>query len=79
MTKSYIRELGPKVVANGYKVVAIRPNSKAPIGKAWQENPLSEKECAEYPEKSAGVGILCGVGEYPICCLDIDCGDSEIV
>ena len=44
MTKSYIREKGPLVVANGYKVVAIRPNSKAPIGKAWQEHPLIEKE-----------------------------------
>lgn len=79
MTKSYIRELGPKTVANGYKVVAVRPNSKAPIGKAWQENPLTEKECAEYPEKSAGVGILCGVGDMPICCLDIDCSDKNIV
>ena len=79
MTKSYIREKGPLVVSNGYKVVAIRPNSKAPIGKAWQEHPLTEKECAEYPEKAAGVGILCGVGENPICCLDIDCSDESIV
>lgn len=26
-----------------------------------------------------GVGILCGVGENPICCLDIDCSDESIV
>ena len=68
---SYIREYGPEL-ARDYPVCAIEPGDKRPIGKEWQKHPLTPDECRNYPVEDAGVGILCGVGDYPCYAIDVD-------
>lgn len=68
---SYIREMGPKLVANGYPVVELAPGMKRPLRKDWSSRPLSAQACRQR-EASEGVGILCGYGDKPICAVDVD-------
>lgn len=76
---SNIREKGAQLASMGYPVVAIAPGEKRPIGGSWQNKPLSEEQCRNYPTAEAGVGILCGYGEKPLIGIDADIdGDNEL-
>ena len=79
MTTSNIRELGPRVVANGYQVCHIAKGYKVPMYKAWPSRPMTAQECEDCANGEDGVGIMCGKGEIPICGLDFDIdGDVEL-
>lgn len=75
--KSFIRELGPKLIRNGYPICAIHPGEKRPVGRAWSDNPLTLSDVATMPE-AYGIGILCGQGETPLYALDIDSKEKEL-
>lgn len=76
MTHS-IRIQGPELIDMGYQICEIVPGSKACLRQGWQDHPLTKEECAQHvPEE--GVGILCGVGDNPICAVDADIeGDPD--
>lgn len=76
---SNIREKGAQLASMGYPVVAIAPGEKRPIGGSWQNKPLSEEQCRNYPTAEAGVGVLCGYGEKPLIGIDADIdGDDPL-
>lgn len=54
------------LVENGYLIVPIAAGTKAPKVKGWQGKTFTAKDIR------AGVGVKCGVGDYPICAIDID-------
>ena len=75
---TYIREQGAALASLGYKVCAIAPGAKRPIGANWAEKPLSEEQCVDFFEQKAGAGIICGKGEHAVYGLDFDIeGDEE--
>lgn len=71
-----IRTFGPKLIGLGYDVVALARGAKRPYRHGWQSHPLSVDECKNSPETD-GVGVLCGVGDAPICAVDVDISDDE--
>ena len=74
---SYIRDIGPTLVNNGYPVIELVPGKKCPTRKQWQTNPLSAQACRQH-DPAEGVGVLCGFGEHPICAVDVDfCGTEK--
>lgn len=75
---NFIRELGPKLIRNGYPICAVKPRSKAPFGTAWNERPLTEAMIDQLPA-NYGVGILCGQGDTPIYALDVDSLNEDLV
>jgi len=79
MAEFYIRKSGALAAENGYPVVAIYPNSKRPMGRDWNHNPLSKEECETFYNQEAGAGILCGFGRFPLACVDIDVSDEAVV
>ena len=74
---SYLNEFGPKLIANDYLVVPIAKGEKFPSIKGWQVARLTADDCGLYGE--AGIGILCGVGPYPIRAIDVDCLNEGLV
>lgn len=74
---SFIQQYGPEI-AEWYRVCAITPGEKAPMGRAWQEKTITPEQCASFPTPDAGIGIICGKGEHPCYALDFDIeGDPE--
>lgn len=71
-----INTVGPKLVDKGYKVVAIAKGQKRPYATQWQKNPLSKEACKVAPATD-GVGVLCGVGDAPVCAVDVDISNDE--
>ena len=76
MSVSYIRDYGPKLVENGYKLCAIAPGAKFPRGREWQKNPLTAQACRQHPADE-GVGVLCGYEGAPVCAVDVDFYGTE--
>ena len=77
MSISYIREFGAQLAAS-FQVCAITPGDKRPIGRGWQDHPLTPEDCASFATEDAGVGIILGKGEYPCYAIDVDvAGDEE--
>ncbi|MGN1209545.1 MAG: bifunctional DNA primase/polymerase, partial [Duodenibacillus sp.] len=76
MSVSFIRDYGPKLVENGYKLCAVAPGAKRPLGKAWQNNPLTAQACRQHPADE-GVGIICGYEGAPVCAVDVDFYGTE--
>lgn len=58
--------------ANGFNIVPISKGKKAPLIKGWQDKTFSPNDI------TAGVGVKCGVGDYPICAIDIDVLDEDL-
>ena len=73
---SFIQQYGPEI-AESYRICAITPGEKAPMGRAWQEKTITPEQCASFPTPDAGVGIICGKGEHPCYALDFDIEDDE--
>lgn len=76
---SEIRSKGPELVNNGYSVCAIAKGRKGPMYINWQDRELTAQECEDWANGEDGVGIKCGIGENPICALDVDAeGDEDL-
>jgi RecA-family ATPase len=60
---------GALIASNGYRITPIAIKSKSPILGNWQQ--LSDPpDYAQY--ENCGIGIRCGVGDYPIYGVDCD-------
>jgi hypothetical protein len=66
-----LQTYGPTLIDAGYLVVPVYHGRKNPIGNDWRSNPLAKDTLPRY--NGAGIGLLAGTGEYPLCILDIDC------
>lgn len=77
MNENTINVKGPSLVRNGYRVCAIKAGEKRPREKGWPEIVMSEEDCEFWPHHDDGVGILCGVGEHPVCAIDADIEGDE--
>ena len=73
-----IKENVTQLIANGYHLIPIRPNEKRPAISNWQNARLSADEILKHTAKGCGIGILTGVGEHPVCGVDIDSMDEEL-
>ena len=61
MPLPYMRVFGPQVVEHGYRIVPIRPGTKAPPNDGWQNSKTSPKTVQRWLESGRGgygVGIL---------------------
>ena len=74
-----IKENVTKLIANGYHLIPIRPNEKRPAISNWQNARLSADEILKHTAKGCGIGILTGVGDHPVCGVDIDSMDEDII
>lgn len=68
-------QYAPKLIEFGYWPVPLYPSKKNPYGNGWNKHdePLD-------PVRYSGcdVGILCGVGDYPVYAIDIDVRDKTV-
>lgn len=69
-------KFGGALIAMGYRVTPIRGGKKSPFLSGWQNKILGQDDLAQYG--GAGVGVLCGQGDFPICAVDIDSYDAEL-
>ena len=69
-------KFGGALIALGYRVTPIRGGKKSPFLSGWQNKILCPDDLAQYG--GAGVGVLCGQGDFPICAVDIDSYDAEL-
>ena len=67
---SSFRKQAQTLEANGFNIVPINKGKKAPLITGWQDKTFTADDVA------AGVGVKCGIGEYPICAIDIDSKDE---
>jgi putative DNA primase/helicase len=61
-----------RLLANNYLIVPIHPGQKRPMGANWQNARLSAMDVPRVWANGAGIGILCGVGAFPVYAVDID-------
>lgn len=60
-----------------YFVIPVARGEKRPSIRAWQETRMTYDELERrFPD--ANVGVLCGVGDYPIAAIDIDVLDEAL-
>ena len=70
-------ECSQQLLSNGYLIIPIKANEKRPAFSQWQKMRLSALDVPQYA--GFGVGILCGVGAFPICAVDTDSTDQAFV
>ena len=69
-----------RLIDNGYYIVPITKGQKRPAVSKWQDLRISSvDEIKPYTDKGCGIGILTGVGEHPVCGVDIDSMDEGLV
>ena len=69
-----------QLIDNGYYIVPITKGQKRPAVSKWQDLRIKDvSEIKPYTDKGCGIGILTGVGEYPVCGVDIDSMDEGLV
>lgn len=74
----YLKKYGPAVLENGYEIVSIRPGSKRPFGKNWQQVTFGPKTLAKAVSAGrSGFGV--GIKTRLTPGVDIDCYDPDIV
>lgn len=81
MTTEYFRA-ARRLAENGYLPIQVHPGQKRPRGDGWQQQRNTPEDCDRIVASgyaSDGVGILTGVGETPVCLVDIDCLDAALV
>lgn len=75
-----MKEKHEKLLANGYYIIPIKPKEKAPAVGKWQDMRITAySEIKPYLDKGCGIGILTGVGDHPVCGVDIDSMDEGLV
>lgn len=68
------------LIDNGYHIIPIAKGEKRPAVSGWQNLRItSPDEIMPYLDKGCGIGILTGVGENPLCGVDIDSMDEGLV
>lgn len=78
MAKRYLEKYGRAVIDAGYDICFIKPGSKAPVGKDWEDKPHGPKALARALDAGRGdYGI--GIKTYRTPGVDIDCYDKSIV
>ncbi|MGP5103633.1 phage/plasmid primase, P4 family [Psychrobacter celer] len=55
-----------------YSIVPINMGQKGPMIKEWQKKTFTAEDI------DAGIGVKCGIGEYPVCAIDIDVLNPEL-
>jgi len=55
-----------------YSIVPINMGQKGPLIKEWQKKTFTAEDI------DAGIGVKCGIGEYPVCAIDIDVLNPEL-
>jgi len=73
---NYLKSKGRALLDNGYLIIPIKHGSKAPAMQSWQTARLTENDLAKYG--NAGIGVLCGQGDYPVIGIDIDTTNAEL-
>ena len=73
---NYLREYGPQLITNGYKIVPIRRGTKAPIGvKGWSTLNADLNQLGQWASAGfEGIGLL--ARDNPG--VDIDVLDAEV-
>lgn len=61
-----------KLLNNGYHIVPINHGTKGPRIKNWQNTDFGAADI------KAGVGVKTGIGQSPICAIDIDVLDADL-
>ncbi len=61
------------LIDNGYHIVPLKAGHKGPVIKSWQSREFTAADI------DAGIGVKCGVGDYPICAIDVDVLDADLV
>ncbi|WP_299329731.1 phage/plasmid primase, P4 family [uncultured Psychrobacter sp.] len=56
----------------GYSIVPINKGQKGPLIKEWQKKTFTADDI------DAGIGVKCGIGDYPVCAIDIDVLNPEL-
>lgn len=82
---NFLKDYGSGIVKNGYPVVGILAGYKRPGYPNWSQKGLTAEQCKDprtIPGAPGmvheGVGILCGKGENPVCCIDVDSNDAGL-
>lgn len=78
MGTEYLAKYGERTLANGFEIIPIKPGTKRPPFKEWEDiraNPRKLERWLEHGRGDHGVGIL--ARKTPL--VDIDCRDPEIV
>ena len=79
MNEHTMNVIGPTLAKNGYWLCPINPGKKACYERGWEKLRMTPEKCEDWPHHNAGVGILCGVEQNPICAIDVDVpGDEEL-
>jgi hypothetical protein len=69
-----------KLIDNGYYIIPIKKGEKRPAVSKWQDLRITDaSEIKSFTDKGCGIGILTGVGEHPVCGVDIDSMDEGLV
>ena len=73
---NYLREHGPALISNGYKIIPIKRGCKAPLGvKNWTNIEADLNQLGQWASSGfEGVGVLCKYNPA----VDIDIMDSEV-
>lgn len=69
---SNFKKQAQSLVTNGFSIVPINEGRKGPMIKGWQHKTFTADDV------SAGVGVKCGIGDNPVCAIDIDVKDPEL-
>lgn len=69
---SSFKKQAQTLIANGCEIVPISKGKKAPLIKGWDSKAFTADDI------TAGVGVKCGVGNYPLCAIDIDVMDEDL-
>jgi hypothetical protein len=78
MSQNYLKEVGSRLIENGYRIVPIGSGKKYPTGiNNWQNLNLKTGDLKRFSEP--GVGIITGVGDYPVVAFDVDASCPELV
>lgn len=69
---SIYKKQAQSLISNGYRIVPIDQGQKGPFIKQWQTKDFTADDIR------AGVGVLCGLGDAPVCAIDIDVVDVTL-
>jgi hypothetical protein len=65
------------IIDNGYYLIPIAKGKKNPAVPDWQN--LRTKDAGYFKSHAGGLGILTGIGSVPVCGVDIDSLDVDLV
>lgn len=78
MTTDGHQQAARALLARQYLIVPIVPGDKRPALAEWQNARLGAVDVPRLWSNGAGVGVLCGVGAWPVVGVDIDVHDESV-